>query len=737
MKHILFIITITFVIGGTEDYLWPVQAKKELTAIFGEERPRRYHTGIDVRTFGKIGFKLIAVEDGYISRVRTSSKGYGKTIYLKLNDGNTAVYAHLDHFSPEIDNLVSALHQHYNRYTIDHDLEPNKYKVMKGDVIGYSGDTGGISGPHLHFEIRNKLGQPINPFLNSLDLPDKIPPIVELLAVIPLDDNAIIDGFHEQKIYNLEKINNNKYILPDTIFVSGNVGLAIKTHDKITGQYFNFGIYSASLLLDAEFIYSMQYDEINWDNSNKIYLEKNYTLDKMGLGKFHHLFTKSNSRDFSFINRASRKGYLFDKEVTHDAIIDIYDFAKNKVEIHAYFVSDTLPSFNYSVEFNGSTCLVQFENKKLRPYFYLTGINSQDPVIGAKYYEMGNNLYRIDDIAYPMDVIKISAKNQKGVSILPSFHSEPKDNYKNIEGKFKIKHYEYGIIISFIEKYFTGMGAYLSLVKSNKKEIYNLKRDSKLSLSSELLNPLIFKDALEIKIYYESTEPFEIFSMKIEGALTYPDSTFNINLLNDRILINGNKNTFNDTTFFWIESAKTIVPDKVDMITESFSLFPKIIPYNNKIELRILIEPNYYTDNIGIYSYNSKTQKWTYLNSELSNDNNYITTSIISSETFAVLKEDQPPILYNFVPAIDGTYYASDIEHLSFNIKDDFSGIDGELDVIVKLNNKPIIFEYNSYQKKIRYPLKYNLKKGSHALYVQASDKVGNQTIINGSFYIK
>ena len=125
------------------------------------------------------------------------------------------------------------------------------------------------------------------------------------------------------------------------------------------------------------------------------------------------------------------------------------------------------------------------------------------------------------------------------------------------------------------------------------------------------------------------------------------------------------------------------------------------------------------------------------MNSELSNDNNYVTTSIISGETFAILKENQPPILYNFVPAIDGTYYTSDIEHLSFNIKDDFSGIDGELDVIVKLNNKPIIFEYNSYQKKIRYPLKYNLKKGSHTLYVQASDKVGNQTVINGSFYIK
>ena len=57
--------------------------------------------------------------------------------------------------------------------------------------------------------------------------------------------------------------------------------------------------------------------------------------------------------------------------------------------------------------------------------------------------------------------------------------------------------------------------------------------------------------------------------------------------------------------------------------------------------------------------------------------------------------------------------------------------------MIIKLDEKTIIFEYNSYQNKVRYPLKYNLKKGKHSLYVQASDKVGNKSIIKGDFYIK
>ena len=57
--------------------------------------------------------------------------------------------------------------------------------------------------------------------------------------------------------------------------------------------------------------------------------------------------------------------------------------------------------------------------------------------------------------------------------------------------------------------------------------------------------------------------------------------------------------------------------------------------------------------------------------------------------------------------------------------------------MVIKLDEKTIIFEYNSYQNKVRYPLKNNLKKGKHSLYVQASDKVGNKSIIKGDFYIK
>ena len=112
-------------------------------------------------------------------------------------------------------------------------------------------------------------------------------------------------------------------------------------------------------------------------------------------------------------------------------------------------------------------------------------------------------------------------------------------------------------------------------------------------------------------------------------------------------------------------------------------------------------------------------------------------TSILSGEIFALIEENNPPQLSDFIPHMHGTYYSSDLEHISFYVQDTFSGLEGETDVIVKIDDNPVIFEYNSYQKKIRYPLKYNLKKGMHTLYVQASDRVGNRSIVKGDFYIK
>ena len=56
--------------------------------------------------------------------------GFGSKL---TNDGKTAIYAHLDHFTPKMNNLVNALHEYYGQYTINHDLEKYNSKYRNAE----------------------------------------------------------------------------------------------------------------------------------------------------------------------------------------------------------------------------------------------------------------------------------------------------------------------------------------------------------------------------------------------------------------------------------------------------------------------------------------------------------------------------------------------------------------------------------------------------------------------------
>ena len=76
----------------TQDYTWPTSLGKHLSSNFGEFRPTGYHQGIDLKTKGTIGHPVYAVSNGYISRIVSNFSGFGRALYLTLEDGQTAVY---------------------------------------------------------------------------------------------------------------------------------------------------------------------------------------------------------------------------------------------------------------------------------------------------------------------------------------------------------------------------------------------------------------------------------------------------------------------------------------------------------------------------------------------------------------------------------------------------------------------------------------------------------------------
>jgi len=133
----------TSIIISKRPSLFPVQNgnKDNISALFGAEgkHPKNkgvIHGGIDIR--GKSGTPILATADGIVNKASLEGN-WGNLIVITHDDGYETWYAHLKGFN----------------------INEN-YTVGKGDIIGYLGNTGKSTGPHLHYEVKRN-GKRLNP----------------------------------------------------------------------------------------------------------------------------------------------------------------------------------------------------------------------------------------------------------------------------------------------------------------------------------------------------------------------------------------------------------------------------------------------------------------------------------------------------------------------------------------------------------------------------------------------
>lgn len=117
-----------------------------LAGNFAEVRTNHYHTGIDIKTNGKEGYKIYAIDSGYISRINISHYGYGNAIYVVHPNGYTSVYAHLSGFPKEIETYIRSRQFEKQTETIELFLSSKEFKVSKGSIIAFSGNSGSFFG---------------------------------------------------------------------------------------------------------------------------------------------------------------------------------------------------------------------------------------------------------------------------------------------------------------------------------------------------------------------------------------------------------------------------------------------------------------------------------------------------------------------------------------------------------------------------------------------------------------
>jgi hypothetical protein len=249
----------------------PLNIPIVLAGNFGECRPGHFHSGLDIKTEGKENQPVFAAADGYVSRIKIEKGGFGHALYITHPNGYTTLYAHLNDFIPEIQKLVHIEQYAKEDFRIDIKPEPSKFQVKKGQQIAWSGNTGGSTAPHLHFEIRNTATEhPLNPQLFGFDVKDHIAPKPLQLAVYDFDMGQ---GIYEQTphFFNLQKNALEYHTVPDTIEVnSEQVGIGVVVNDYMEGSDNTLAFYKASTFLSNAQTITMKLDDIGYDQTRYV-----------------------------------------------------------------------------------------------------------------------------------------------------------------------------------------------------------------------------------------------------------------------------------------------------------------------------------------------------------------------------------------------------------------------------------------------------------------------------------
>ena len=341
MKKLFFLLIFFLSIGQglkAQNYINPLDFRLLLSGSFGELRSNHFHTGIDLKTKGVEGQKVYAIADGYISRIKVSSFGYGKAIYINHHDGITSVYAHLSEFSSKIDSITKKKQYQNKSFEINIYPKANTLAVKQGEIIALSGNSGSSGGAHLHFELRDtKTEQPINPLDYGFKIKDHVKPIIKQIKIYG------IKGLNnlESKTYNTKKTNHG-YIIDSVINMSEKAGIGIYTYDQSNDAYNKNGVNSIKVFLDSNLIYFFKLDRLDFNKNKYINAHIDYAEKQKSRKKFHKCFRLPNN---------TLKNY---KEIINNGYIKLKDDSIHQIRIEVSDSYQNTSILNFNIKLNNN-----------------------------------------------------------------------------------------------------------------------------------------------------------------------------------------------------------------------------------------------------------------------------------------------------------------------------------------------------------------------------------------------
>lgn len=723
----------------SEELLYPLKYAKVLAATFGEYRQGHPHAGVDLST-GLAHRAVIAAAEGDVILIKVSPYGYGRVLYERTQKGQILVYAHMSGFAPKIRKVVNKIQNQNGRYSFSRSFSPGEMPVRRGEVIGFSGDTG-TDVPHLHFEIRNAANVTTNPLLNGLEITDTLPPVIQKIHAEPLNYDALVnEGWHD-KIFHFKKADDGSYYLEEPIRIGGRVGLSVAVTDYIDGSNRSLNPYFIEMTLRGERIYYIRYDKFSYEQGAVSELDYITRLHETRRGTFHRLFKLYENTIFNPEPVVGNLSGLSPGQ--YKATITTGDAKGNVSTGFVPLIVNSPPRLD-SIKVSPEDQSVNIKVVATDTDGLVTRVSIARQV-GKDWEEIpapsrGKGIYTAS-IPMPTEPVqlRIFATDDYGAESRPYFTVYSSKATSEPAGKLEARHS------------FSHRGKVISLLLLRSSGFSN-SPDFKVTLDPPMKGP---KRTLDNVIYQEPTAlrvntriPDGWPGGKIIFSGIFKDKAGNIYTGNWALPLQIIKKS-GGTVFSSDGSAQMVFPPNcsytnlpcrikqmtvrspswLERVTDTYDFSQGWQPMRSKARVALTLpDDTPHPEKVGLYLHDRGV--WWYLGNERYGRN--ISARVSHPGAFALMRDVSAPDIKEIIPS----GVVTDLKPLvEVSVSDAGSGISaGSIDF--RLDGIKKIVEWHPYHGWVRYYPEKVLPVGTHKVQITLTDKAGNSSTQSGSFTI-
>jgi hypothetical protein len=706
---------------------WPTDASRLLSSSFCEHRPGRFHAGIDIKTGGAVGYKVFAVRPGYVTRVHVSPFGYGRVLYLSLDTGETAVYAHLLRFMDSIEERVYAEQERRGRFSVDLYFRPSEFPVQQGQVIAYTGQSGARA-PHLHFELRDRYNCPVNPLLLGFQVQDTRPPVIRRVAFVPMDVTSRVQNDLAPLVSPVRAVNGHRFVLEEKVQVWGRVGIAVSCYDQGDGADNRFAVYALRLLVDGREAFRSEYQRFCYEQNRQMLLDREFRLEARGYGDFQRLFRDPNNSLRFYRSRFRSAGILL-AGVGDDPSDLCLDVGSHRVLVEASDYAGNVATLSFSL-------LVAAPGGPI-PVLAASPAGKQAMVAEADLGELQFEGPEPGDTSLPFVTFAVR---------VDSMESEPQSlRLRDVARRSRVP--ELLIDHDFYDDYVRlRISAARRLIEPPRVVVWH-GNEEYLELSSWNVGPGTYVAGLPLDVRLKKPLIVEAIAADAKGDTVEGVSSLQLFAITpERGGVVRSADGLSEVRFeggavyrpLYARVAEVpLTPTRrAPVVGNAYRFEPNDVPLKGNARLSIsLPQPEAHPEQLAIYSVSPKGAL-AYVGRQGEGQGKQVRCTITRLGTFAVVRDSVPPVITSLQPE-QGATLATDRPTLRVEFHDALSGIGGEEAIELLLDGRRVIAEYDPPRRCGFYVPRQPLTRGPHRVTATVRDRCGNASTTEHKFFLR